>query len=220
VTQTTVTPDIVPRTVTEWIENYDYLVRAVVTRMIKHNIGTVDDLSQEIWTQFIRGRIDPQTGRRISYAEIFDPSKGAPTTFLWEFTRVRCHQYISKMSRTPTAYAVSIQTQADDNFQIGIVDPETTTELSFDEFREIEFQDLLQRATKAVHRHRIRGRRDLRWVWYLIIRGFRQDQIAKEMGLSEGTISICMDLIRDIPEVQELKKWGVEQGLLVNPMPL
>ncbi len=38
------------------------------------------------------------------------------------------------------------------------------------------------------------------------------------MQLSEGTISICMDIIRQIPEVQELRTWGVENGLLNHPV--
>lgn len=198
----------------EVYEKYDHTVRAVIVRHIPPELGSVDDLSQEIWTQFLEGK----DGR--PYTEIYDPTKGAFSTFIWEFTRTRCMQFLSRSKRTPTARAYSIQSQPNEEFQKGIVDPETTEELGFNEYEHIEFNDLLRQAELAVHRHRIRGRRDLRWVWYLVKRGFRQDQIAKEMELSEGTISICMDLIRDIPEVQELKKWAVEKGILSENSPL
>lgn len=202
-------PEARRRTFENWYREYDYIVRAVIRKFIPPDLGSADDLSQEIWTQFLEGT----NGR--SYVDIFDPEKGSPTTFIWEFTRTRCLQFLSRSNRTPTARAFSIQSQGED-FQIGIVDPDTTRELSYDEYERIEFEDLLARATKAVHRHRIRGRRDLRWVWYLLQRGYRQDQIAKEMELSEGTISICMDLIRQIPEVQELRAWAEEHGMVAE----
>lgn len=197
-------------TFTEFMTKYDYIVRAVVGKFIPPSLGDVDDLSQEIWAQFYEGK----DGR--SYMEIFDPNRASPTTFMWEFTRTRCLQFLSRSQRTPTANAFSIQSQPDDQFVVGFVDPETTKELGFDEIDNIEFQDLLRRATTAVRAQKQRGRRDLAWVWFLVEKGYRQDQIAEEMKLSEGTISICMDLIRDISEVQELKKWGVEKGLLVD----
>lgn len=187
---------------------YDYIVRKVIRNLIPPSLGNEDDLSQEVWTQWLTG----QNGR--PYHEIYDPSKGAITTFLWEFTRTRCMQFLSRQTRTPTANAYSIQAQDSEQFQIGIVDPETTQELSFNEYAQIEFDDLLGHATAAVHRQKQRGKRDLRWVWFLIRKGYRQDQIAEEMGLSEGTISICMDLIREIPEVRELRQWAAETGLL------
>jgi len=187
---------------------YDYIVRAVIGRFIPRELGDVDDLAQEIWTQFLEGK----DGK--SYLEIYDPSRSAPTTFLWEFTRTRCLQFLSRSERTPTARAFSIQLQDSEEFRYGIVDPETTAQLGYDEYSSIEFADLLERAKLAIHRHRVRGKRDLRWVWKLLLCGYRQDQIAKEMELSEGTISICMDLIRQIPEVQELRAWAVEHGVL------
>lgn len=192
----------------EQMYEYDYIVRSVITKMVPPKLGLPDDLSQEIWTQFLEGK------NGVSYIEIFDPSRSSPTTFMWEFTRLRCLQFLSRTRRTPTAQAFSIQTQDSEEFVRGIIDPETTMILAFDEYSTIEYADLVERAKGAVHRHRIRGKRDLRWVWYLLTRGFRQDEIAKEMGLSEGTISICMDLIRQIPEVQELGKWAAENGLL------
>jgi len=200
--------DTWPKPVEWWIENYDHIVRAVISRYVKRELGDINDLSQEIWTQFMEGK----DGR--PYNEIYDPTKGAVTTFMWEFTRVRCLQFLSRSTRTPTQMAYSIQTQATEDFQIGIVDPETTAQLGFDEHRTIEYNDLVERAQKAVFRQPVRGRRDLRWVWYHIVRGYRQDQIAHEMRLSEGTISICMNMIREIPEVQELRIWARENGLL------
>jgi len=194
----------------EFYGKYDYIVRAVITKYVPPQLGTVDDLSQEIWTQFLEGKDG------VSYAEIYDPTRGGPTTFMWEFTRRRCLQFLSRSNRTPTARAFSIQPQADEGFVRGLVDPETTLQLSFDEYKNIEWEDLLSRAKRAVHRHPIRGRRDLRWVWTLVHNGYRQDEIAKEMGLSEGTISICMDLLRQVPEVQELRKWAEENGLLCS----
>jgi RNA polymerase sigma factor (sigma-70 family) len=195
---------------TEFYTKYDYIVIAVIRRYIPRELGDPEDLSQEIWRQFIEGK----EGK--SYLQIFDPAVASPTTFMWEFTRTRCLQFLSRSERTPTAKAYSIQNQDREQFQVGIVDPETTHELGFDEFRQVEFTDLLRRAEAAIRQQKIRGRRDLRWVWYLVTKGYRQDQIAQEMGLSEGTISICMDKIREIPEVQELRSWGAENGLLRN----
>lgn len=200
-------------TLAEFIQKYDYIIRSVIRRLVPRDLGDPDDLSQQIWTEFIAGK----EGR--SYFEIYDPSLGAPTTFLFEFARLRCMQFLSRSNRTPTARAYSIQSQPEEGFIPGVIDPETHPALGFDEFESIEYEDLVKRATAAIHRHRQRGRRDLRWVWYLVRRGYQQDQIAREMGLSEGTISICMDLIRQIPEVQELRTWGFESGLLTRPRP-
>lgn len=198
-------------TFTEFYTNYDPTVRAVIRKFIPRDLGDPDDLSQEIWSQFYKG----QNG--VSYLKIYDPQYSSPKTFMWEFTRRRCLQFLSRSQRTPTDRAFSIQNQPGEDFIIGIVDPETTKELGFDEFRNVEFSDLYRRAEKAVREAPQRGKRDLKWVWTLVTKGYRQDQIAAEMGLSEGTISICMDKIREIPEVQELRSWGSEQGILNVP---
>ncbi len=43
-------------TLPEFIEAYDYIVRAVVSRHIPRKLGDPEDLSQEIWTQFVEGK--------------------------------------------------------------------------------------------------------------------------------------------------------------------
>lgn len=197
-------------TMMEFIDRFTPTVRACIARHVPRSLGDVDDLTQEIWAQFIEGK----QGR--SYFDIYEPSKSSPKTFMWEFTRLRCLQFLSRTQRTPTAHAYSIQSQDSEVFEVGVVDPETTHELGVDDYERIEFADLVRRATEAVHKTTRRGRRDLPWVWYNIQRGFRQDEIAEIMGLSEGTISICMDRIRQIPEVQELRRWAADTGLLIH----
>jgi RNA polymerase sigma factor (sigma-70 family) len=192
----------------QFYEEHDLTVRAVIKKYVPRSLGDPDDLSQEVWRQFFEGK------NGVSYMQIYNPDTSSPKTFMWEFTKRRCLQFLSRSNRTPTAKAYSIQSQASEFFVVGIVDPETTKELSFNEQDRIEYEDLVRRAEEAVHAQPIRGRRDLRWVWRLLREGFRQDQIASEMKLSEGTISICVDLIRQIPEVQALREWATEQGLL------
>lgn len=196
------------KTFAEFYQELDPTVRAVIRKFIPSNLGDPDDLSQEVWRQFYEGH------GGVSYLELYDPKKSSPKTFMWEFTKKRCLQFLSRSNRTPTAKAYSIQSQPSERFVVGIVDPETTEELSFNELEAIEWADLVSRAEQAVHAQKQRGRRDLSWVWTLIREGFRQDEIAREMGLSEGTISICVQLIREVPEVQELRNWAVEKGLL------
>lgn len=193
-----------------FIDRMTPTVRACIHKHVPRKLGDPEDLTQEIWRQFIEGK----HGR--SYWVIYDPTKSSPKTFMWEFTRLRCLQFLSRTQRTPTAYAYSIQNQEGEEFQVGIVDPETTPELGVDDAGRIEFADLVARATTAVHAAPKRGRRDLPWVWYLLQRGYRQDEIAAFMELSEGTISICMERIREIPAVQELRSWASDSGLLVN----
>jgi RNA polymerase sigma factor (sigma-70 family) len=189
---------------------YDPTVRAVIRKFIPRHIDDPDDLSQEMWAQFIRGQL--VDGVQRSYWEIYNPRMASPKTFMWEFTRRRCLQRLSRSERTPTDNAYSIQNQPGEDFVVGIVDPETTAALGHDPGPAIEFQDLYRRAEQAIRSQPQRGRRDLKWVWALVTRGYRQDQIAAEMQLSEGTISICMDLIRQIPEVQQLREFGAERG--------
>jgi DNA-directed RNA polymerase specialized sigma24 family protein len=207
----------VPTSIEEAYRIYDGHVRHQIKRLVPQSLGdNEDDLSSKIWLDFVTGQPDPLTGQMRSYLEIFDPRMGSFSTFIFEFARVRCMQFLSRTERTPTAKAYSIQSQPDDQFVIGVVDPETSSDISLhmDEYTVIEFSDLEKRATLAIHRAKQRGKRDLRWVWHLLRHGYRQDQIAEEMGLSEGTISICMDLIRDFPEVKELRAWAAEHGIL------
>jgi RNA polymerase sigma factor (sigma-70 family) len=200
----------------EWYRRHDPLVRRVIHKLVPRYLGDPDDLSQEIWSQFCRGQVDPETGCRRSYLDIYDPTKAAETTYMWEFARLRCLQHLSRADRTPTARALSIQSQPSEEFILGIVDPEATPELGFDERVSIELRDLIDRAHAAVRAVPQRGKRDLRYVWALISRGYNQEQIAKEMNLSEGTISICMSRIREIPEVAELANYGREIGIVAD----
>ncbi len=124
-------------TLAEFQSKYEHIVRAVISRYIPRSLGDVDDLASEIWLQFMEGK------EGVSYLKIYNPAESAGTTFMWEFTRRRCLQYLSRSTRTPTAYAYSIQNQEADTFTVGVVDPETTYELSVDDSHSIEFADIV-----------------------------------------------------------------------------
>ena len=170
---------------------------------IPHSLGAEEDVTQDVWCYFIQG----------DYLNRYNPEMAAPTTYLWEFTRLRCLHYLASLPRTPTANALSIRTTNDG--ETGIVDPDISGELSYDTDAVLELRDLLYRAEVAVRDEPICGQRDLRKVWRLLVkRGYSRDQAAREMSVSAGTICTCVSLLRKIPAVIELKLWATDNGVL------
>ncbi len=51
-------------TITEFMDAYHHIVRAVIVRYVPRALGDSEDLAQEIWTQFIQGK------EGVSYLEI------------------------------------------------------------------------------------------------------------------------------------------------------
>lgn len=156
-----------------------------------------EDVAQSIVCQIFEKRYD----------RIYDPEKSELSTFIFGMVRKRILSLRGQKGRDAMKH---VHLVGDDEW---IINDRRKIESSYKRAVRGEFFELVEDARKELEklprrRPRIKDgkleHRTVTDVFDMLVGGMVQTNIAKEMGYSEGTVSIMVEMIRQQPAVQKL----------------
>lgn len=148
----------------------------------------LEDITQDVFIKVFEG----------NYQELYDPTKGAPSTFLQSLARRYALQNHSRRKRTPTHNALTIVYGSSDEVTVG----ECSVDLLGEDKSDVDpdFKLLCEDIKSSLAELPTRGKRDLKKLFECFLAGYNQKDIASIMGLSRSTIFY---MVKDLRETLE-----------------
>lgn len=178
-----------------WHQQYQSLVKSVLydNGIVPEDI---EDRCQEVWAAFFAG----------GYDKLYTPSKGSESNFMFNFVERRCRGWRRQQSQDKLRQAVRLA-------PVGSMDGYVGHELSLDSMIElstvtpddVDFRLAVRAAEEALCHLPVAGKRDLHRLFSLFLEGYTQREIAKLIGVAEGTVSNYVKMLRQVPEVLQLR---------------
>lgn len=171
----------------KWDETISRLIRSYGFRP-----SDIDDVKQDIYVAWIIG----------GYENIYDPTKSAPSTFIYNFVSSRCKGYRSKKQRDVLHRAIPLVTDLDHGRGI-LVDLIEGTPDVITEGPPAKRMDetLLEEELKSISSKGYAGHTREYWQIFLWMKeGVTQTEMAKRTEYSLGTVNSLVKRVREVME--------------------
>jgi len=153
-----------------------------------------------------------EDGSRLSYLNIYDPERGAFSTFWFAFSVKRIKREHSKRQRDPLFQAFSLDWTGDDGSQeerfvnVPAIDPERQIQVKTELRHMVEaLRRIPPKASKRGPNGRFRTR-SLSVLFNMIVSGWTRTRMAAYWGVTEGTISHMIQELREVSEVKNFQR--------------